>query len=122
MSGDRRIDPDDLDLVDDDIVCRECGSRSGAGYLPTTEPCWSGGSTDSSHSWVRADRDASLDDFVVDEADDIVEDRDRLDFDLEIEDGRHGSALDRLDASDYGDPDDHRPPHVAPPDEDADED
>lgn len=25
--------------------------------------------------------------------------------------------LERLDAGEYGDPDDHRPPHVAPPEE-----
>lgn len=35
---------------------------------------------------------------------------------------RDGSALDRLDGSQYGDPEDHRPPHVAPPDEDDDAD
>jgi len=34
---------------------------------------------------------------------------------------RSSSSVERLDPQHYGDPEDHRPAHVAPPDEDQDD-
>lgn len=46
----------DVDPVDDDVVCDRCGKRSRAGFAPTSEPCWEGDTRSPKHDWTEADK------------------------------------------------------------------